>query len=131
MEQTLENMSLSEIKQILRNRENQVESLKRRRDKLTAQLQEVEEEIASLEGTMGVERRGVRARNEKSLNEHVQEALKKSKKGLTLNELSEAVKAAGYQSNSLNFKNVLYQNLYNATNISRDENSGKYTLSAS
>ncbi|WP_459554544.1 MerR family transcriptional regulator [Lacunimicrobium album] len=131
MEQTLESMSLSEIKQILRNRENQVESLKRRRDKLTAQLQEVEEEIASLEGTMGVERRGVRARNEKSLNEHVQEALKKSKKGLTLNELSEAVKAAGYQSNSLNFKNVLYQNLYNATNISRDENSGKYTLSAS
>ncbi len=131
MDPNLESMSLSEIKQILRSREIQVDSLKRKRDKLTAQLQEVEEQIASLEGTMSVERRGVRAKNEKSLNEHVQDALKKTKKGLTLSELSDAVKSAGYQSNSRNFKNVLYQNLYNATNISRDANSGKYTLSTS
>lgn len=127
----LESMSLSEIKQVLRSRENQVESLKRKRDKLTAQLQEIEEQISSLEGTLSVERRGVRARNDKSLKTHVQEALRKSKKGLTLNELSEAVKAAGYVSNSHNFKNVLYQSVYNSTNVSRDDSSGRYALTAS
>ncbi len=128
MTNTLENMSLSQIEQVLRNRQGEVESLRKKRDKLTMQLKEIDDQIASLVGSGDLEKRGARARNEKSLNEHIQEILKKYKKGLSLSELADAVIAAGYHSNSKNFKNVLYQNLYGADNIARDENSGKYVL---
>ena len=73
-------------------------------------------------------RRGSRVKNVKSLRVYVQDELQKSKKGLTIDELIANVQAAGYQSKSDKFKNVMYQCLYH--NFAQDKDSGKWVQAA-
>jgi hypothetical protein len=75
-------------------------------------------------------RRGPRVKNEKSLRAYVQEELAKAKKGLTIDELITNVQAAGYQSKSDKFKNVMYQCLFHGERFQRDATSGKWVLTA-
>lgn len=75
-------------------------------------------------------RRGPRVKNEKSLRAYVQEELQKAKKGLTIDELITNVQAAGYQSKSDKFKNVMYQCLFHGERFQRDATSGKWVLTA-
>jgi len=58
----------------------------------------------------------------------VTEILGKNKAGFSLAKLSEKVLATGYKSSSHDFKNVLYQCLYNTTSIVHDAESGTYRL---
>jgi len=57
------------------------------------------------------------------------EVLKKQKAGLPLDKLATAVLNTGYKSGSPNFKNVLYQCLYNNKKaIVHDKKTGAYRL---
>jgi hypothetical protein len=77
-------------------------------------------------------RRGKRPRNTASAKAIAMDILGSEKGGLTLDELSERVLATGYKSKSANFKQTLYQALYNARThgegITRDESTGNWKL---
>lgn len=128
-----EEFTVADLEKILNAKKVQVEELAKKRAQLQKQLAQVDAEIQALIGTTrrplpGTGRRGPRTRNEKSLRDHVLEILSKAKKGHTLAELAEQVQAAGYHTASSNFRNVLYQCLYNTKDVYHDEASGTYKL---
>lgn len=125
MTENLSSMSLAEIQQILKQQQNRIQQLQKRREKILASLQEVDDEIAQISGS---ENGSGRFKNEQSLEQVICDILAKHKKGLTLNEITEAVGNSGYQSSSHNFKNVVYQNVYKSERITRDEKTKKYVL---
>ncbi len=131
-----QNLSLADLERLLNSRKTQLEGLLRKKDRLASDLASVEGEIDSLEGRgsgRGVVRStragtGKRPKNAKSLSDTVVEILTKNKKGFSLAKLADKVLATGYKTNSSDFKNVLYQCLYNSKKIAHDENSGTYKL---
>ena len=127
MVKTSGEMSLAELEQLMNAKKSQIDTLLRKKERIQEQLDEVDRQIADISGGMaGYGGIGSRPRNAKSLHTTVIELLKKSKKGMALSELADAVMATGYKSTSKNFKNVLYQCLYNASDITHDDDSGKY-----
>jgi hypothetical protein len=127
-----EALTVAELERMLNSRKMQLEDLLKKRDRIQKQLDEANAEIASLtgdrRGTGMRGRRGPRMKNEKSLREHVQELLSGNKKGLTLAELGQKVMEGGYKSASNNFRNVLYQCVYNTKDIYHDESTGTYKI---
>jgi hypothetical protein len=127
-----DDLSVAELERMLNSRRMQLEDLQKKRTRMQHQLDQINAEIAGLTGdrrgagTRG--RRGPRAKNEKSLREHVVEMLAKSKKGLTLADLAQKVLEAGYKSGSTNFRNVLYQCVYNTKDVYHDESTGTYKM---
>ncbi|MCA8988350.1 MAG: hypothetical protein KDA78_11945 [Planctomycetaceae bacterium] len=117
-------MSVADIQSLLKEKQSKVRSLTKKREKLLQQLADIDNQIKDLSGGAA----GARFKNDKSLEQYIVDALKKNKKGLTLAELASAIKDAGYQSSSSNFKNVVYQNLYNSDLFKRDSKSSRYVL---
>jgi len=125
-------LSVVELERLLNSRKSQLGELLKKRDKLRRELAQMERQIAELSGQRGGAgppgRRGARVKNERSLREYVVEILGKSKKGLTLVELAQKVLDAGYKSDSANFRNVLYQCVYNTKDLYHDELTGTYRM---
>lgn len=103
-----------------------------RRDDLLSELASVDEEIARLQGLDGSDgrapRRDRRLSNPMSLKQHVLLILKANPPGYNIHELTEKVLAAGYVTGSNNFRNVLYQCLYNMREVYHDSKSGTYRI---
>ncbi|MDB4786802.1 MAG: hypothetical protein P8M30_04920 [Planctomycetaceae bacterium] len=138
------NMSLAELEAILKDQKKRLDKLKKNQSALQKELDGVTQEIAVLEGKgKGSGRRGRpagststakktvrrrRAKNPKPLKGYVREALAGSKKGLTLQEVMDAVKKAGYKSKSKSFKSVLYQCLYHTEEFILDSKKKTYCV---
>lgn len=91
-------------------------------------------ELAELEGEAAATKKVKTPRiKQQPLSAFVREALKGQRGGLTLAQIGEAVQSAGYQSTSSNFKNVLYQCLYNMTSkdtLKHNDSNGTYKLAS-
>ncbi|HET6423154.1 MAG TPA: hypothetical protein VFG20_05690 [Planctomycetaceae bacterium] len=126
------NISVAELEKQLLARKGQLEELLQRKSALQAQLIEIDQEIAVMRGSQAASAYSAAARgrlaNEKSLREYVTDILSRSKRGMSLADLSVKVLAAGYRTESNNFRNVLYQCLYNTKDVYHDEKSGTYRL---
>lgn len=115
----LSNVSIAELEREMQKRRGQVTRLMSKRDRLAAQVAELDREIASLggpgstkSGGLGVTAAGLprrRPRNEQSLNEALRDVLKGNTMSVT--EAAEAVQAAGYQTSSANFRTIVNQTL--------------------
>ncbi|MDB5392222.1 MAG: hypothetical protein JWM11_7868 [Planctomycetaceae bacterium] len=126
-------LSIAELEKLINSRKSVLTGLYSRRDHLARQMDAINAEIAAAEGSAGTGSRGrpgqfsrpvsaaprkapsaavTRAQNEKSLKAYVIDVLTANRRGLTLNEIQEAVLKVGYITNSANFKNTLYQCLY-------------------
>jgi len=125
-------LTVTELERLLDQRKSEFVSLSRRKTKLERDLAKVEKRMALLEGRRGGGRLGrkfgKRPRNEKSLYETVVELLSRTKKGYPLADLTEKILSTGYKSTSSDFKNVVYQCLYNAKEIIHDPETGTYRL---
>ncbi|MCX7406637.1 MAG: hypothetical protein NTZ32_00970 [Planctomycetales bacterium] len=146
-------ISVADLERILDARKSQAQNLVKRRDALHKELAEIQEQLQGIVGTevtikksgakrgrppgsgkrgpgrpRGSKDRGARPKNELSLRDVISELLSKSKKGLTLEELTPKVVEAGYKSNSSNFSNMIYQNIYNSEGIVKDPETGCYSL---
>ena len=146
-------ISVADLERILDARKSLVQELGKRRDALHKELAEIQEQLQGIVGTevklkksgakrgrppgtgkrgpgrpRGSKNRGARPKNERSLRDVISELLSKSKKGLTLEELTPKVVEAGYKSNSSNFSNMIYQNIYNSEGIVKDPETGCYSL---
>lgn len=133
-------LSLAELESLVEDRRERLDELKKKQQSLQDDLDAINQEIAALEGkgrrgrssgkSSGKKKkvRRRRAKNAKPLKDHVTDALKGKKKGRTLQEINDAVLSAGYTSKSKNFKNVLYQCLYNNKEFVHDADQGTYKL---
>jgi hypothetical protein len=131
---SVKDLSVAALEKMLTRKRSQLDRLTRRRSTLQRQLATVDRQIVQLGGSNGSPvsvRRKVRRRptNAKPLYEVVVDVLKKSKGGLSMDELANKVQATGYKTHSSDFKNVVYQCLYNnGKTFVRDENAGVYKL---
>jgi hypothetical protein len=77
-------------------------------------------------------KRGKRPKNTASAKALAMQILGEERNGLSLDDLTDRVLAAGYKSKSTNFKQTLYQALYNARahgeGVTRDEDTGNWKL---
>ena len=123
--------SVSQLEKLLYSRKSELDKLVRKRDQLRRQLDQVQSRIASVQGNSSgsTTRTRRRPKNEKSLHTVVTEMLTRNKKGLALTPLAEKVLESGYRTNSKDFKNVLYQCLYNSKTFTHDDQTGLYRLS--
>ena len=124
--------SVADLERILDERKSQLQELAKRRDAAQKELDKIDAEIQEIVGEGGtigrLRRRRRRVKNDRSLRAVVLEILGKNKKGFTLADLAGKVTETGYKSSSKNFRNVLYQCLYNTEGIVHDEASGCYRL---
>jgi hypothetical protein len=115
-------LNIAELQRILNDRQKQLNKLVRRRDKAQRAVDEIDAEISKLSGgefavggggangrTGGG--RGTRARNDRPLPDYIEEAMKENGKPMRVGEIVDAVRAAGYKSNSAAFKNIVNQQL--------------------
>jgi len=134
MAKNTKDLSVADLQRLLDDRKSQLNDLHKQRDRLYSDLANVEQRINSLRGRKGAygvgrgRKAGKRPKNAKSLRDVVTELLTKNKNGYTLAKLMEKVLKSGYKSNSTDFKNVLYQCLYNADEFSHDAKTGKYVI---
>jgi len=132
---TAKDLSVVELERLLNSRKSELDTLLKQKQRLAADLSRVEGRINSLVGKGGRfpiagKNAGTikRPKNAKSLHATVIELLTKNKKGYPLAKLSEKVLSTGYRTHSADFKNVLYQCLYNSKRIAHDSKSGHYRL---
>lgn len=129
-------LSVAELEALLARQKNRVTSLGKKRAKLQAELNSVEDQLQSLQGPAApaprarkkTSRRGKRPKNVQSLAAVVSGILGKIPKGLSLDDLVAQVIASGYKTKAKSFSNVVYQCVYNSKAIQRDKKSGTYRL---
>ena len=122
-------LSVAELEQILEDRKVKALELGKRREELQKQLDEIDRQILEVMGDNRViRRRRRRLKNDMSLRSHVVELLGKSKKGFSMADLTTKIVDSGYKSSSRNFRNVLYQCLYNTPGVTFDQASGCYKM---
>ena len=122
-------LSVAELERILEDRKVKAVELSKRREELQKEIDEIDRQILELMGdNRVVRRRRKRQKNEKSLRSHVKERLAKSRKGYSMSDLTTKIMESGYKSSSRNFRNVLYQCLYNTEGVTFDQGTGCYKM---
>jgi len=124
-------LNVAELEAELDKKKARLQELGGERERLAARIDEIDDEIHGIVGEGGSfsfskKRRRRRVKNEQSLRSVVLEILKKNKKGFTLKDLEEKVLETGYKSHSANFRNVLYQCVYNTEGIQHNQSTGCY-----
>ncbi len=106
-------MSIQKLKSMLSNMEVKKRELLKERRKVEAQLKKIDLQISSIDGaSSGNFTAGGRVRNEKSLVETMKDVLTKAgAAGLSVGDIMEGVKSAGYKSNADNFRGIINQTL--------------------
>jgi septal ring factor EnvC (AmiA/AmiB activator) len=123
--------SVVQLQHMLESKKAKLDSLIKQRSRLTKNLDSVEKQIAAIEGRGGgtrKRRRGRRARNPQPLSAYVRDILGRSRKGLSLAELAQKIRDSGYKTNSSDFKNVVYQCVYNSKEFYHDEKTQTYRV---
>lgn len=119
-------VSTAELAKEMSRRQREMSRLQRKRERLASQLQMLDAELQAVGALSAMSAGGgtrVRPKNESSLADALVKVLKNKTMGVS--EAAEAVRAAGYQSNSANFRTVVNQTLIKDDrfeNVSR----GKY-----
>lgn len=117
--------SIEDLQAELARREREVGRLQKKRERLAAQIAEVESELAAL-GALGATG-GVRKRpkNEKNLTDTLHDVLSGKTMGVT--EAANAARAAGYLSTAENFRTIVNQTLLRETKKFKKVARGQYT----
>ena len=114
-------LSLAELERLMQSRRTQVTRLTRQRDKLQKKIDALNGRISELSGGAmggsgtnggggGGAGRG-RARNDVSLQDAIHQVLNKAPGPMGVGDIMEKVRAAGYRSNSANFRGIVNQTL--------------------
>lgn len=128
-----DDMSLEEIEALLTSKRSEKRTeLEAKRDELLSQVAEIEHQIEELGGGSGGRggKRGPRAKNSMTMKEAIEKAIGGHRGGATLDQITEGVKKLGYVSKAANFKNVVYQTLYNNKEQFPKSDDGKYRVAS-
>ena len=110
-------LTLAQLERLMRSRRSEMTRLTRQRDKLQKKLDVLNGRIAEISGGAsgngnagGGTGRG-RARNDVSLQDAIHQVLSKASGAMNVGDIMEKVRAAGYRSNSANFRGIVNQTL--------------------
>jgi hypothetical protein len=112
--------SLAQLERLVRTRRTEMIRLTRQRDKLQKRLDDLNDRISEIAGGPGFAGGmggraagggGSRARNEISLQDAIHQVLSKASGPMGVGDIMEKVRAAGYRSNSANFRGIVNQTL--------------------
>ena len=105
--------NIAQLERILQERRSELNRLERQRSELQRKLDGLDRQIVKLNGSLRGRRGGggTRARNEVSLVEAIETALRQGGKAMRVGDIVEAVQSAGYRSNSANFRGIVNQTL--------------------
>tara|TARA_Y100000815_G_scaffold231057_1_gene221068 strand:+ start:121 stop:549 length:429 start_codon:yes stop_codon:yes gene_type:complete len=120
----LASMSTAELQAELRRRQGDVTRLQNRRERLVAQIAELDEQISSMGGVMSAGG-GRRPRNDRPLGDVLAEVL--SGQQLSVTEAAEAAIRSGYATTAENFRTIVNQRLVSDDRFKNVER-GVYTL---
>lgn len=118
-------MSTAELQAELHRRERNVRKLERRREKLLADLAEVEQALGAegaLSATGGIRRR---PRNDMNLVDSLAAVL--NGKEMSVTEVTQAVQQAGYMTTAANFRTIVNQALIRENKRFKKVSRGRYT----
>ena len=106
-------LTIAELEHMLESRRRRLNDLQKERTKLQRKLDDLDGRIRSLSGPGGARLGGGggRAQNAQSLVATLESVLKSSGKPLGVGEIVDRVHAAGYRSNSANFRALVNQTL--------------------
>ncbi|MEM1166386.1 MAG: hypothetical protein AAGI30_08870 [Planctomycetota bacterium] len=122
----LNNASIEELQVELRRRERRVTSLQRKREKLQAQIDEIDAEITAYGNTASAGAGRRRPRNDSNLADALAQVL--TGQTLSVTEAADHVQKAGYRTTSPNFRTIVNQTLLKDKRFKRVSR-GKYTAS--
>ncbi len=132
MAKSVNQMSVGELEKALAVKRDKLDELMSERDQVLKDLDRIDGKIRDVGGKVSAKRaqgrRGPKAKNEKPLWGYVEDILGRTKKGLTIEELEQKVLASGYMTKSNNFRNVIYQCLYHAEEVTHDSSTGRYVI---
>jgi len=117
--------SYEELQAELARRDRDVNRLKRRREKLHAELAEIDAQLASfgaLSASGGIRKR---PKNEKSLVETLRGVLKN--KTMSVSEAAQAARDSGYMTTANNFRTIVNQTLIRENKHFKKVERGRYT----
>jgi len=122
------NLSLVQLQQFMEVRRHELVKLRRKRAAAQREVDVLDRQIDRIEGGLGGRRGGNgRARNEKSLNDTIEQVLKGSGKPMKVADIVDAVQRAGYRSSSANFRGIVNQMLIKDKRFTASER-GMYHL---
>tara|TARA_B100000029_G_scaffold170643_3_gene166913 strand:- start:92 stop:505 length:414 start_codon:yes stop_codon:yes gene_type:complete len=129
-------LSVAQLETLLAQQKGRVSALSSKRDRLQKELASIDVELKTLQGATTSDarrgrRRGKRPKNTQSLTAVVAGILGDNTKGLGLDDLVTKVVESGYKTKAKNFKNVVYQCVYNSPAVYRDKQSGTFRLKKS
>ncbi|MGJ8636898.1 MAG: hypothetical protein ACSHX5_08655 [Phycisphaerales bacterium] len=118
-------VSFEELQAEMARRSKLVGRLERKRNRLQAELSEIDAELASfgaLSATGGIRRR---PRNEMNLVDTLQKVLKN--KTMSVTDAAQAARDAGYMTTAANFRTIVNQALIRETKTFKKVSRGQYT----
>lgn len=127
-------LTVAELERMLTKRRQELTSLIGQRDKLQKELDVISRRITELQGgsdftpSRSPAYNSGRGRNPVSLRHTVISILTQYPPGYALSDLSDKIIETGYKTSSKNFRNVLYQCLYNTPQIYHDSKTGTYRI---
>jgi hypothetical protein len=105
-------LSLAQLERLMQSRRTEVTRLSRERDKLQKKLDALNEWISQIAGgAVPGSSTGARARNETSLQDVIHQVLHKSGTAMSVGDIMDKVRSAGYRSTSSNFRGIVNQTL--------------------
>jgi len=105
------NLSLADLNQIMEARRSELSKLRQKRSELQRDLDRVDRQIFKIEGAGGRRGGNGRVRNDKSLNDTIDEVLRSGGKPMRVADIMNGVLKTGYRSNSANFRGIVNQTL--------------------
>ena len=123
---SLAELSVADLQLELRRRQRDVNKLVRRRDKLAAELAEINAQISGLGGAAGGLTPTGRTRNAMTLPDALHQVLQG--RTMSVTEAADAVRAAGYHSTAANFRTMVNQALLKDKRFKKVSR-GQYTAS--
>jgi hypothetical protein len=113
---------------MLNQRRKELSRLTRKRATAQRRLEDIDDRIRRLGGSaVSIRGGGRRARNDQSLVEVIHSVLQKAGRPLRVSAIADAANAAGYRSNSANFRGIVNQMLIKDPRFT-SQNRGFYQL---
>jgi hypothetical protein len=122
-------LSIAQLRGILASRQSELKKLQKQRKGLQKKLNQIDSRIASLGGTStGRTGDGTRPRNTMNLVEALTKVMQGKSKPMSIAEITDAVRSAGYKSSSPSFRSIVNQALIREKKLFSPAGRGLYQM---